>query len=46
MLVIFYGGNLDAPITAFGANRSANNWYGIRNRNGDEGFRYYVWDAC
>ena len=45
MLVIFYGGNLDAPITAFGANRSANNWYGIRNRNGDEGFRYYVWDA-
>ena len=42
MLVIFYGGNLDAPITAFGANRSANNWYGIRNRNGDEGFRYYV----
>ena len=45
MLVIFYGGNLDAPITAFGANRSANNWYGIRNRNGDEGFRYFVWDA-
>jgi len=45
MLVIFYGGNLDAPITSFGANRSANNWYGIRNRNGDEGFRYYIWDA-
>ncbi|SVA57669.1 uncharacterized protein METZ01_LOCUS110523, partial [marine metagenome] len=45
MLVIFYGGNLDAPITSFGANRSANNWYGIRNRNGGEGFRYYVWDA-
>ena len=45
MLVIFYGGNLDAPITSFGANRSANNWYGIRNRNGREGFRYYVWDA-
>ena len=45
MLVIFYGGNLDAPITSFGANRSANNWYGIRNRKGDEGFRYYVWDA-
>ena len=45
MLVIFYGGNLDAPITSFGSNRSANNWYGIRNRNGDEGFRYYVWDA-
>ena len=45
MLVIFYGGNLDAPITSFGANRSANNWYGIRNRNGGEGFRYYIWDA-
>ncbi len=45
MLVIFYGGNLDAPITSFGSNRSANNWYGIRNRNGEEGFRYYVWDA-
>ena len=35
MLVIFYGGNLDAPITSFGANRSANNWYGIRNRKGE-----------
>ena len=45
MLAIFYGGNLDAPITSFGSNRSANNWYGIRNRNGEEGFRYYVWDA-
>lgn len=45
MLVIFYGGNLDAPITSFAGNRSANNWYGIRNRNGDEGFRFFVWDA-
>ena len=23
----------------------SNNWYGIRNRNGREGFRFIVWDA-
>lgn len=45
MLVIFYGGNMDAPLTKFGGNLMPNNWYGIRNRAGDHGFRFIVWDA-
>jgi hypothetical protein len=45
MMVIFWGGNLDAPVTKFGGNRGPNNWHGIRNRNGDHGFQFFVWDA-
>ena len=45
MLVIFYAGNFDAPVTKFAGNRYPNNWYGVRNRNGNEGFRYLAWDA-
>lgn len=43
MLTIFYAGNRDAPITA-GADRP-NNFYASRNRNSDEGFRFFVHDA-
>ena len=45
MLVIFFAGNFDSPVTKFAGNRYPNNWHGMRNRNGDEGFRYFVWDA-
>ncbi len=45
MLVTFYGGNYDGPISAWGNNRGPNNWYGIRNRTTREGFRFFVWDA-
>ena len=45
MLVIFYGGNLDAPISNFLGNTRPNNWYGIRNRIGDEGFRFFAHDS-
>ncbi len=45
MLVIFYGGNYDGPISAWGSNRGPNNWYGLRNRNTREGFRFFIWDA-
>ena len=45
MLVIFYGGNYDAPVSAWGQNFGPNNWYGIRNRNSRDGFRFFVWDA-
>ena len=45
MLVIEYGGNLDAPISNFLNNQSPNNWYGIRNRTGPDGFRFFVHDA-
>jgi hypothetical protein len=45
MLVIFYGGNLDAPISRFMGNRGPNNWHAIRHRTAREGFRWFVWDA-
>ncbi|MBI2924281.1 MAG: CotH kinase family protein [Verrucomicrobia bacterium] len=45
MLVIFYGGNLDAPISRFMGNRGPNNWHAIRKRTDRDGFRFFVWDA-
>ena len=45
MLVIFWGGNLDAPISAFGDNRNPNNFHALRKRKGDRGFQFFVWDA-
>lgn len=33
MLVIFYTGNFDAPVSAFNSNAMANNFYAIDNRN-------------
>ena len=44
MQVIFYSGDRDAPISNFLGNTSPNNWFGIRNRNGDDGFRFIVHD--
>jgi hypothetical protein len=46
MLVILYGGNLDAPISNFLGNDSPNNWYGFRDRTGrNGGFRFISHDA-
>ncbi len=45
MLVIYFGGNLDAPISAFLGNAAPNNWYGVRSRNNTAGFRFFVHDA-
>ena len=45
MIVILYGGNLDAPISAFLGNASPNNWYGIRDRTGERGFAFFAHDA-
>jgi hypothetical protein len=45
MFVIFYGGNYDGPVSAWGNNRGPNNWYGLRNRESRDGFRFFVWDA-
>lgn len=45
MLIIYYGGNLDAPISNFLGNDSPNNFFALRNRTGNEGFRFYVHDA-
>ena len=45
MLIIFWGGNLDAPISAFGGNRNPNNYHSLRRREGADGFRFFIWDA-
>ena len=45
MTEILYSGNFDAPITNFGGNDSLNNFYAIRDRTGDEGFKFFVHDA-
>ncbi len=44
MLAIIYGGNLDAPISNFLGNSAINNWYGLRDRTGDEGWRFFAHD--
>ncbi len=45
MLDIFYGGNIDAPISAFLGNTAPNNWYGSRSRLGTGGFRFFAHDS-
>jgi hypothetical protein len=46
MMVIYYGGNLDAPISQFLSNESANNWYGLRSRNGTSGgWKFFAHDS-
>ncbi|MBI3870414.1 MAG: lamin tail domain-containing protein [Verrucomicrobia bacterium] len=46
MLVIYYGGNLDAPISNFLGNNAPNNWFGVRDRTGAHGgFRFMSHDA-
>jgi hypothetical protein len=46
MLVILYGGNLDAPISNFLSNNGPNNWFGLRNRTGQfGGFRFCAHDS-
>jgi hypothetical protein len=45
MLVIFYTGNFDAPISAYMSNNGPNNFYAMRNRNGTDGFRFFAHDS-
>ncbi len=45
MLVILYGGNLDAPISNFLGNNRPNNFYSVRSRLGEMGFQHFVHDA-
>ncbi len=44
-LLIFYTGNFDAPVSAFGNNGGPNNIYGIRNRIDRNGFLFFAHDA-
>jgi hypothetical protein len=46
-LVAIYGGNLDAPVSAFLGDNRPNNFFAVRNRNLDarQGFRFFIHDA-
>jgi len=45
MLIIFYGGNFDAPVSKFRGERDPNNFYAIYNRAENEGFKFLAHDA-
>lgn len=46
MLIIFYGGNFDSPVSKFRSNLDPNNFYAVYNRNNkNEGFKFLVHDA-
>lgn len=46
MILIFYSGNFDAPVSAWGSNKSPNNFYAIDNRNDlSKGFIFFAHDA-
>ncbi|MDM7924733.1 MAG: carbohydrate-binding protein, partial [bacterium] len=45
LLIIYYTGNFDSPVSAFLGNVSPNNYYGIYNRIGRSGFRFFAHDA-
>lgn len=44
MNIIFYTGNFDAPVSAWGGNTMPNNFYAIYNHNGEEGFKFIAHD--
>ena len=45
MLVILYGGNLDAPIIRVRQPVPINNFFAMRDRTGREGFQFFMHDA-
>ena len=45
MLITFWHGNLDGSTSAFLGNDRSNNWFGLRNRLGTRGFKFFVHDA-
>jgi hypothetical protein len=46
MLLVFFTGNIDAPISAFLSNNNPNNMYAVRNRTGlFGGFRFFAHDS-
>ncbi len=45
MLIIFYTGNFDSPVSKFGSNKQPNNFYAIYNRRLNDGFRFFQHDA-
>ena len=45
MLIIFFTGNFDAPISRFMGDRSANNWFALFRRGGRQGFQFFCHDS-
>jgi hypothetical protein len=45
LLVIWFGGNLDAPVSRFAGNRAPNNWHAVSRRSPGDAFRFFIWDA-
>lgn len=45
MLLHYYTGDGDGPLSNFLGMNRANNWRGMRNRSGTEGFKFFVHDA-
>ncbi len=43
LLVVFYDGSFDSPMSTFLSNAS-NNWFGARDRAGNRGFAYFAHD--
>ena len=44
MLIVFYTGMWDGPITRYANNSTCRNWFGIWKRNGEIGFQYFCHD--
>ncbi len=45
MMIIFFSANQDAPISQFFDNLRPNNWFAVRDRDGMEGFRFFIHDS-
>lgn len=45
MLIVFYTGNFDSPISKFGNNNTPRNFFAIYDTNGVDGFKFVAHDA-
>lgn len=45
MLITFFTGNYDAPVSKFGSDNMINNFFAVYNRNTNEGFKFFQHDA-
>lgn len=45
MMIILFSANQDAPISQFFGNVHPNNWFAVRDREGMEGFRFFIHDS-
>jgi len=45
MLIIFYTGNIDAPVSKFRGDYSPNNFYALYNRDANDGFIFLTHDS-